>query len=434
MVLRGARWSIPAVAIVVLVAILAATDLRADPFPDPPPTDPDLAPYLAMLTESGFMTNENRLVAFVSRHTWSDSTYAVSNWIGSRFTSFGYTDVRYDSLTAVAYWGSKRVANVIAVKPGHLHPERQVIVCAHYDAHAIGTPLTYAPGADDNGSGMSGVLEIARAIAHVPLENTVRFIGFGAEEQVLQGSWHYADSVAARGDSIVLVLNMDMIANYVSGDWQVKIGEDAVSHAHAQQMAGLAAQYTTLVPIVGDAEDNSDHWPFMTHGIPALSTEEHVRSACWHRPCDVWSSAYSSAYAKQVLRMVMAELLTVSPPYSRTSVEAPGTVEDTAGGIRVALQPNPGPGPFTIRYAGAPSTSATASVIDVRGRVVAAMSSGRALTHGHRDAPGATGPAYGGEVRWTGRDDGGLEVTPGIYFVHLAGTGWSRTSRLVVIH
>ena len=177
-----------------------------------------------------------------------------------------------------------------------------MIVCAHYDDHAVGTPLTYSPGVDDNSSGVAAVLEMARVLAHVPLESTVLFIALAAEEQGLQGSWHFADSVAARGDSIAVVLNMDMIANYVSGDWRVWIHKDARSAALAGTMSALAGQYTSLIALIDDSVyPNGDYWPFMADSItasrprsmcgaragtrPAMSGGRHTRPPTRSRSC-----------------------------------------------------------------------------------------------------------------------------------------------------
>jgi len=71
--------------------------------------------------------------------------------------------------------------NVVGTIPGCLHPEQYYIVGAHYDS-------VNNPGADDNGSGTAGVLELARVFSQYAFESSVLFIAFDREEQGLVGS------------------------------------------------------------------------------------------------------------------------------------------------------------------------------------------------------------------------------------------------------
>lgn len=95
--------------------------------------------------------------------------------------------------------------NVIGERAGS-DPSRVIVVCGHYDA----VPRT--PGADDNASGVSGALAVARAVAPAA-RATIRFVGFAFEEQGLVGSAAYARSLSPEERArIVGVLNLDMIA------------------------------------------------------------------------------------------------------------------------------------------------------------------------------------------------------------------------------
>ena len=90
-----------------------------------------------------------------------------------------------------------------------------VIVTAHLDSiNLAGGPSAPAPGADDNASGSTGVLEIARVFEGARAVNDLRFILFGGEEQGLFGSKHYVASYPATERSrISAVVNMDMIGS-----------------------------------------------------------------------------------------------------------------------------------------------------------------------------------------------------------------------------
>ena len=118
------------------------------------------------------------------------------------------------SLTPVAVPGGTSY-NVIADRTGGQPGSRQlVVVTAHLNSINLpGGAAATAPGADDNGSGSAGVLEIARVLASHPAGHDLRLILFGGEEQGLHGSvQHVASLTSVERARIRAVINMDMIA------------------------------------------------------------------------------------------------------------------------------------------------------------------------------------------------------------------------------
>ena len=99
--------------------------------------------------------------------------------------------------------------NVYAVQPGVVYPNKKYIICAHFDDMPTGT---LAPGADDNGSGTVAVLEAARILHNYQFQYTIVYALWDEEEQGLIGSAYYANQAFAAGDSILGVINLDMIA------------------------------------------------------------------------------------------------------------------------------------------------------------------------------------------------------------------------------
>jgi hypothetical protein len=77
-----------------------------------------------------------------------------------------------------------------------------------------------APGADDNGSGVSAVIEAARVMAKTQFRGTIVFACFDGEELGLWGSDHYARELAAKRAPVLAVLNNDIIGNSLGGDGQ----------------------------------------------------------------------------------------------------------------------------------------------------------------------------------------------------------------------
>ncbi|GAI54603.1 unnamed protein product, partial [marine sediment metagenome] len=102
--------------------------------------------------------------------------------------------------------------NVIGVKRGVIHPDSiYAVICGHFDATSYLAP-EIAPGADDNASGTTSVLEATRVMKDYEFEYSIRYIAFSGEEFGLYGSEYYASMACSQGDNILGVLNGDMIA------------------------------------------------------------------------------------------------------------------------------------------------------------------------------------------------------------------------------
>jgi hypothetical protein len=99
--------------------------------------------------------------------------------------------------------------NVIGEISGATRPTEIILITAHLDDMPNSNP---APGADDNASGSAAVMTAAARMAGHHFERTVRFVFFTGEEQGFLGSDAYAAAAKARGDNILAVFNMDMIA------------------------------------------------------------------------------------------------------------------------------------------------------------------------------------------------------------------------------
>src|SRR4030067_2559554 len=161
------------------------------------------------VSQDSLFSYNQRLQNFQTRYSHSDSIASARQWLVDKFTSFGIDSVYLDHF----FYDSDQW-NVVATVPGTVEPDVLIVVGGHYDLVTYGQspgPLTYAPGADDNGSGTAAALEIARIIAANPLPQTALFVPFAQEEQGLHGSAAFADEAFAKGLKIRFMLNMDMI-------------------------------------------------------------------------------------------------------------------------------------------------------------------------------------------------------------------------------
>ncbi len=103
--------------------------------------------------------------------------------------------------------GAYTCKNLIVTKVGTVYPNTYVIICGHYDS-------LNGSGTNDNGSGVSTILEVARLLQSVPTEYSVKFINFSGEEDGLIGSQHYVTSVVNSTTpklNIKLVFNIDQV-------------------------------------------------------------------------------------------------------------------------------------------------------------------------------------------------------------------------------
>ena len=122
---------------------------------------------------------------FQTRFMIAPNRFTVADWIENRFYEIGITEVERDSFMCQTSYSSDTTTlqiNVIGTIIGTTRPDEVYIIGGHYDSFAYGSPLTNAPGADDNGSGSSAALEFARALVESGYqpEATIKFIAFAA--------------------------------------------------------------------------------------------------------------------------------------------------------------------------------------------------------------------------------------------------------------
>src|SRR4051794_7404348 len=178
---------------------------------------------------------DHALVGFGTRHTLSTQTDpargigAARDYIKHQFdeiaqTAGGRMTVELQSYVqppASRIPTDTTITNVVATLKGTdpASADRVYIVGAHYDSRRTDVldGTGDAPGANDDGSGTSAVLELARVLAPRPTEATIVFVTYAGEEQGLYGSNHFAEVAAQQGMNIQGVLNMDIIGSPVGG-------------------------------------------------------------------------------------------------------------------------------------------------------------------------------------------------------------------------
>ncbi len=279
---------------------------------------------VALIEQDSLESYVEALQAFPPRVTGSAANYASRDWLIGKFEEFGYDSVVQDSFVYSSY----QCQNVVAYKVGTTYPDHQIIVGAHRDA------VSGSPGADDNGSGAAAVLDIARVLKDIDTKMTFIFLLFDSEEQGLNGAWHYADNAAANGDSIVLMLNMDMIA-YISNTNSIKIyyGEDDTWAQLCQNLIDTLPG-VTLNGVMSGSLPNSDHYAFQQNGYDVILLHEYVFSTVYHSYQD--STSYMNfEYMTKAVKGAMATCYVVNNTY----VPLPGLLFSYPGGVPEVLTP-----------------------------------------------------------------------------------------------
>ncbi|HZZ68190.1 MAG TPA: M28 family metallopeptidase [Phenylobacterium sp.] len=168
--------------------------------------------------------------------------------------------------------------NVVGVLPGTKHPGERLIYTAHWDHLGVGLPDARGDriynGAVDNASGVSALIELARAFAHGPrTERTQMFMAVTAEEKGLLGSEYYATNPLYPLATTVADINMDGAAVNgpakdisTSGDAGLTLQDDLIKVAKAH-----GRYFTPDARPEAGSFFRSDHFSFAKQGLPALS-------------------------------------------------------------------------------------------------------------------------------------------------------------------
>lgn len=249
------------------------------------------------------------------RNTGADHLQAVRDLLNQRFL-----DAQLRTEKQEFNFGAYIGENYIGTNLGTTTDNEIYIVDAHYDG------VDDAPAADDNGSGVAGVLEAARILSNYNFKKTIRFIGFDLEEAGLQGSQAYVINNIPEEENIAGVLNFEMIGYYTNevnsqslptgfnllfadtyaaieadsfrgnfianigvagqNDWEQAYADAAVNYVPDLKVITFAApqNWQALTPDLG----RSDHAPFWLSNRPAtmITGTAEFRNPNYHSAAD----------------------------------------------------------------------------------------------------------------------------------------------------
>lgn len=232
----------------------------------------------------------------------------------------------------------KTTANVIGFLPGQDAGLRReiVVIGAHYDHLGLGgegsgslVPDTIAVhnGADDNGSGTVGLLELAEWFsAHrTELGRSMAFMAFSGEELGLLGSGHYVKSPTLPLEQTAVMINMDMIGRLT--DRKLIVYGTGTSPVFEPLLLRLNSDSAFALRLIRDGFGPSDHSSFYARNIPVFHffTDLH---GDYHRPSDDWEKINYDGMVQvlEYIRSVAFELGTADqrPAYALVETPRPG--------------------------------------------------------------------------------------------------------------
>jgi Zn-dependent M28 family amino/carboxypeptidase len=236
-----------------------------------------------------------------------DRLEKTATYISDQFSSFGYR-VKKQPFA----FNNDTYHNIIAELTGGASPEELLIIGAHYDT------VRTTPGADDNASGVAGLLGIARALADAQMSRTIRFVAFALEEPPVyrtknMASYQYARSLNEKREKVAGMICLEMIGFFCdregcqhypfplmnrvfprTGNFIALVGNRR-SKAFTDRIAQSFIKATDLplvtlnAPAIVIGIDFSDHWSFGKFGYQALMVTDTAfyRNPHYHAPTDI---------------------------------------------------------------------------------------------------------------------------------------------------
>ncbi|MGB8259939.1 MAG: M28 family peptidase [Terracidiphilus sp.] len=254
---------------------------------------------------------------------------AVESWFAASGTTLAAAQEKIESASAPASFAfpaelhatletavEKKKAvvnNVLAYLPGK--SDEYVILGAHYDHLGRGeygslAPSqigTFHPGADDNGSGTAGLLELARILAPLKgqLPRGILFESFAGEELGLLGSAAWVKEPTLPIDKAIAMLNMDMIGRIQKNT--IYVGGVGTGAGLKQTVEAADADIKLKAEYSESGYSSSDHTSFLPKKIPVLFFFSGLHSD-YHKPSDTWEKI-DAPQAARVVNLVAATVI-----------------------------------------------------------------------------------------------------------------------------
>ena len=265
------------------------------------------------------------LSSFHTRHTKSYHIEKAANWLKSEFENICKGSVFFHNYTQSDQNQTFHLKNIICSKQGLASSQSNntIIIGAHYDSRAknINNTDARAPGADDNASGVSALLELSRILSHLNSKYNLQFVLFSGEEQGQWGSKNYSRYLnnSNLNSTIDLYINLDMVgysspneSNKVIIEYDVGnkyLQNDEYSKTIALFIKQTALNYTNSEAILSKL-GNSDFIPFeaLGHAVIGIHDGGSENNPHYHKSTDM-PDTLNIKYLTSITKIVLATIL-----------------------------------------------------------------------------------------------------------------------------
>lgn len=282
--------------------------------------DSFIAKFIEEINADSLRSNVEWLQNMQSRFMLASNRKQVARNIQNKFIKLGYSDAKIDSFSNSEVFRNITYQtwqyNVVATLVGSTNA--YCIVGAHYDCYTKDADLfSISPGANDNASGVSATLEIARLMKKYSFKpkNSIQFVAFAAEELGLNGSWDFAAKASSAQKNIKMMLNFDMIAHWLGDDpseWTLNIIDYENSKSLSLKAKEICTLYTNLNTINDNTDfDRSDSYLFYRHGYQALFFASAAADNTYHTINDIAANCNFN-YCREVTKASCALIIDIN--------------------------------------------------------------------------------------------------------------------------
>jgi hypothetical protein len=353
------------------VSQFPAGEMVLDPVSDVvPKVDPLIAGLLDAVSQQQLTGYVQTMQSFGNRNVFSvtdDPNFGIGatrQWLVDEFARVGNGRLQVSIQEFPLFYNGLATSpyNVVATLPGRTESKDIIVVMAHYDNRAP-EPTdgeTYAPGANDNGSGIALLVESARLLSAFEWNQTIVFLAAAAEEQGTFGSRYFVQTAFLDGMNIIAAINYDAVGGRSGIPQYARLFAPSLRESPSGELARyyeyIAGLYVPTFPIrVIDALDREgrwgDHREFVNAGMPGIRIIESVEDPDMvNSRQDTWDRI-DYTYLQQIVRMNIAVVanLAGAPQTPQTpliqALDSPGDfwlrwpTDPTAAGYAISFRP-----------------------------------------------------------------------------------------------
>lgn len=324
------------------------------------------------------------------------------------FLWFGFLDKALETTGQSFSYGGYSAQNIMGRQPGTSTNGDTYLLGGHFDT------VDDAPGADDNGSAVAGMMEAMRILSQYPTKKSIKYIGFDLEEAGLIGSQRYVQEGIKADENLLGTIIFEMIGYYseapnsqtlptgfnllfpnayaevqsqnFKGNFITNVGKQGGSAALMQQYKTNADAFVPALRTINVEAPNawqsltpdlgrSDHAPFWVANIPAIMLTDgaNFRNPNYHTPNDIVSTI-DFTFMSNVVKGAVATLAQLAEVQHADSwwadLDFVNGVQSPVETCRLKLSPNPASGSVLVEWPSCAPQLHRLSLMDAYGRKV----------------------------------------------------------------